>query len=34
MILVNGARFEQLMEHNGQPPSPQTRGKAMRIWKS
>ncbi len=21
MILVNGARFEQLMEHNGQPPS-------------
>jgi hypothetical protein len=23
MILVNGARFEQLMEHNGQPPSGQ-----------
>jgi hypothetical protein len=27
MILVNGARFEQLMEHNGQPPSAEERRK-------
>jgi hypothetical protein len=27
MILVNGVRFEQLMEHNGQPPSATEQGK-------
>lgn len=25
MMVVNGARFEQLLEHNGQPPSPKER---------
>jgi hypothetical protein len=28
MILVNGARFEQLTEHNGQPPSPTQQRKS------
>jgi hypothetical protein len=27
MILVNGARFEQLLEHNGHPPSTEERKK-------